>query len=100
MTKRIASVALMALIMVAVSQPALAGGREIQNADRTGQTSPSTFDRIVEALPYQISTLVRILVNGPVATPAEDMTLEQTFETTANGVGGCSPRAGVGGCKL
>ena len=100
MTKRIASVALMALIMVAVSQPALAGGREIQNADRTGQTSPSTFDRIVDsALPYQISTLVRILVNGPVATPAEDVTLEQTFET-ANGVGGCSPRAGVGGCKL
>ncbi len=103
MTKRIASVALMALIMVAVSQPALAGGRPIQNVDRTGQTAPSTFDRILDsALPWQASVLVRILIGGPVVTPAEEgMNPEQpSFETTANGVGGCSPRAGVGGCKL
>ena len=102
MTKRIAGVALMALVMVAVSQPALAGSRQIQNVNQTEQTSPSAFQRLVEnSLPYQFSALVRILIGGPVATPAEQMTPATTsIDTTANGVGGCSPRAGVGGCKL
>jgi len=101
MTKRIAGVALMALVMVAVSQPALAGTREIQNVDRGVQT-PSTFQRILEnALPFQMSAMVRILINGPVVTPIEEtLPAETTTGTTANGVGGCNPRAGVGGCKL
>lgn len=100
MTKRIASLALMALVMVAVSQPALAGER-VQNVDRSGQTEPSVFLRVVEnSLPWQASALVRILIGGQ--APAEEMVpAEVSIETTtANGVGGCTPRAGVGGCKL
>lgn len=101
MTKRIAGLALMALVMVAVSQPALAGER-IQNADQTGQAAPSAFQRILEnSLPWQATALVRILIGGPVTTPAEQMVPTEGFiDTTANGVGGCNPRAGVGGCKL
>jgi hypothetical protein len=101
MTKRIAGLALMALVMVAVSQPALAGER-VQNVDRSGQAAPSAFQRIIEStLPWQATALVRILIGGPVVTPAEQMTpAEVSNDTTVNGVGGCNPRAGVGGCKL
>ena len=100
MTKRIASLALMALVMVAVSQPALAGER-IQTVDQSGQAAPSAFQRVIEnSLPWQATALIRVLIGGPVLTPAEEMVTEVSIDTTASGVGGCSPRAGVGGCKL
>jgi len=100
MTKRIAGLALMALVMIAVSQPALAGER-VQNVDQSGQAAPSAFLRVIEhSLPWQATALLRVLIGGPVLTPAEEMVTEVSIDTTANGVGGCSPRAGVGGCKL
>ncbi len=112
MLKRIATLAVMALITTAVSIPVEAGVGGCSPRAGVGGCggwwlstptveteidSPGTYQVIEEALPVHIRILARLMFGRTGANPAP---APVDSDTTTLGVGGCTPRAGVGGCKF
>ncbi|HKY34248.1 MAG TPA: hypothetical protein VJV23_17100 [Candidatus Polarisedimenticolia bacterium] len=103
--KKMAVLALMGLIAVAVSQPAMAGvggcgtrpgvGGCWQLTDRQVENTPTVLEVLGSALPAHISAMLRLMFEQKSDTPV----LQEPGELQVEGVGGCF-RPGVGGCVL
>ena len=68
-------------------------------APETRET-PSFLDRLDTVLPLQVRILLRGLLNPTTSPATQPVVIEQPGTTTIEGVGGCGPRRGVGGCKF
>ncbi len=107
--KKVAALAIMMVIALAASQPAMAGvggcrtlgtcpGGWSLTASGPQEQTPSVLDALRGALPTDVYTFLKALFiekgnDGGIVTEAP-----QT--PTTSGVGGCQPRIGVGGCLL
>jgi len=103
--KKMAVLMVMALVVVAVSQPVVAGiggcrGRECASTNPVVVSStPTVFDALGSLLPTHIATAMKALIghngNGKVV-------VQEPGDVTVDGVGGCrilgTCSCGVGGC--
>ena len=62
--------------------------------------SPSILDRMGGALPLQVRILLKGLLSPTTSPASQPMVVAQPGTATIEGVGGCGPRRGVGGCRL
>jgi len=115
MFKKTATLAVMALISISVSIPVVEAGVGgcgprsgvggcLPGGSGTWTLSAPTVDTqvsetprpIEDFLPVYVRIMSRIVFGRPGTTPAP----APAGDNTTLGVGGCGPRAGVGGCKL
>ena len=105
--KKAMVLAIVAMVaMLAVSQPAMAGvggcsprpgvGGCWQLSTNQAPATPSVLDNLGGAIPYHVIAAAKALLNGS----KDNGGLKQSGSTTSQGVGGCFPRPGVGGCIL
>src|SRR5262245_17444116 len=108
MLKKVAALAVVAMIaMLAASQPAMAGVggcsprpggagcRQLPRSWPLGKT-PVRVDNLPGVHSYDVIAAIKALAAGK----KDSGTLQQPGDTTIQGVGGCIPRPGVGGCLL
>jgi hypothetical protein len=108
MGRKMAVVALVAVAaMLAMSQPAIAGvggcyprpgvgGCWQLNTPQQTPNAPSVLDNLGGAIPYDWIAVAKGLLAGR----QDGGTLKQPGTITTQGVGGCIPKPGVGGCFL
>jgi len=108
--KKMAALAIVALVAVAVSQPAMAGvgGCRVPGVGGCGNwqltsvgSQPRTMtllDSLQGALPADVLAMVKVLLQQK--TSDQPTVIETPQSVTTAGVGGCFPRPGVGGCWL
>jgi hypothetical protein len=106
-SKRVVVLAIMALVAVIASQPAMAGvgGCRIPGVGGCGPgggqlssyapevRTPSLLDNLSGALPADVIAFLRTMFDRK----ADGTVIEQPSTITSQGLGGC---IGVGGCKL
>ncbi len=108
-TRKMLALTALVLVVAVVSDPALAGvggcrrpgvggcsdgGWEITVNNQPTNT-PSVLDYLRGAVPTHVITLFKVMFTTEVV-----LTQPQPLDIISEGVGGCRPRPGVGGCVL
>ncbi|MGH9866624.1 MAG: hypothetical protein ACREAA_00460 [Candidatus Polarisedimenticolia bacterium] len=108
--KKVAALAIVALVAVAASQPSVAGvggcspragvgGCWQLTASNPQPRTLTVVDSLRGAIPAEVLAMLRALLQEK-STSDRPPVIETPQSVTTAGVGGCFPRPGVGGCWL